>query len=182
MSFYVIYTQLFHWSENAIIFRQFWSLAVLEVVILTVQLVMKISSRWQHFLFSVYERAQCVNYVVKSLLWRHNECHGISNHQPHECLLNRLFGRRSKKTSKLRVTGLCLGNSPETVENVSIWWRHHVIWAYSTSHGGLCVTHIFFQVDTQEQTSENLTKLIFDSFRSSKCNWKYRLHGDGNSV
>ena len=42
-----------------------------------------------------------------------------------------------KKTSKLRVTGLCLGNSPVTgefpvqrvsnAENVSIWWRHHDI-------------------------------------------------------
>ena len=31
------------------------------------------------------------------------------------CLLNRLFGRRSKKTSKLRVTGLCEGNSPVTL-------------------------------------------------------------------
>ena len=29
-------------------------------------------------------------------------------------LLNRLFRRRSKKTSKLRVTGLCEGNSPVT--------------------------------------------------------------------
>ena len=27
--------------------------------------------------------------------------------------LNRLFRRRSKKTSKLRVTGLCVGNSPD---------------------------------------------------------------------
>ena len=44
--------------------------------------------------------------------------------------------RRSKKTSKPRVTGLCEGNSPVTgefpaqsasnAENVSIWWRHHV--------------------------------------------------------
>ena len=42
---------------------------------------------------------------------------------------------RSKKTSKLRVTGLCVGNSLVTgefpaqkasnAENVSIWWRHH---------------------------------------------------------
>ena len=52
-----------------------------------------------------------------------------------DCLLNRLFRRRSKKTSKLRVTGLCAGNPPVTgefpsqmasyAENVSIWWRHH---------------------------------------------------------
>ena len=66
-----------------------------------------------------------------SLHWRHN---GVSNHQPHDCLLNRLVSRRSKKTSKLRDTGLCEGNSPRTEEfpaqmasnakNVSIWWPH----------------------------------------------------------
>ena len=43
--------------------------------------------------------------------------------------------RRSKKTPKLRVTGLCAGNSPVTgefaaqmasnAESVSSWWRHH---------------------------------------------------------
>ena len=53
----------------------------------------------------------------------------------HHCLLNRLFRRRSKKTWKLRVTGLCAGNSPmageflaqmaSNAENISIWWRHH---------------------------------------------------------
>ena len=47
-----------------------------------------------------------------TLHWRHNELDGVSIHQPHDCLLSRLFGRRSKKTSKLRVTGLCAGNSP----------------------------------------------------------------------
>ena len=42
-----------------------------------------------------------------SLLWRHDKHDGVSNHQPHDCLLNRSFRRRSKNTSKLRVTGLC---------------------------------------------------------------------------
>ena len=70
-----------------------------------------------------------------TLRWRHNGLDGVSNHHLHDCLLNRLFRRRSKKTSKLRVTGLCVGNSPVTgefparrassAENVSIWWRHH---------------------------------------------------------
>ena len=70
------------------------------------------------------------------LRWRHNGHDSVSNLQPHHCLLNPLFRRRSKKTSKLRVTGLCVGNSPGTgefpaqmasnAENVSIWWRHHV--------------------------------------------------------
>ena len=69
------------------------------------------------------------------LQWRQNERTGVSNHQHHECLLDRLFRRRSKKTSKLRVTGLCAGNSPGTgefpaqmasnAEKVTIWWRHH---------------------------------------------------------
>ena len=41
------------------------------------------------------------------LQWRHNGGDCVSNPQPHGCLLNRLFGHRSKKTSKLRVTGFC---------------------------------------------------------------------------
>ena len=70
-----------------------------------------------------------------ALQWRHNGHDRVSNHQPHDCLLNRLFRRRWKRTTKLRVTGLCAGNSPGTgefpaqmasyAENVSIWWRHH---------------------------------------------------------
>ena len=74
--------------------------------------------------------------TLNSLRWRHNELDGVSVHQPRDCLPNRLFGRRTKRTSKLRVTGLCAGNSPGTgefsaqmasnAENVSIWWRHHV--------------------------------------------------------
>ena len=51
-----------------------------------------------------------------TLRWRHNWRNSVSNHQPHHCLLNRLFRRRSKKTPKLRVTGLCVGNSPGTGE------------------------------------------------------------------
>ena len=74
---------------------------------------------------------------IVSLRWRHNGHDGVSNHQPHHCLLNRLFGCRSNKTSKLHVTGLCAGKSPgagefptqmaSNAENISIWWRHHVI-------------------------------------------------------
>ena len=81
--------------------------------------------------------AEVYHHWFISLRWRHNGCDSVSNHQPHYCLLNRLFRRRSKETSKLRVTGLCAGNSPGTgefsaqmasnAENVSIWWRHHVV-------------------------------------------------------
>ena len=76
--------------------------------------------------------------LLETLQWRHNEHDGVSNHQPNDCLLKCSFRRRSKKTSKLRVTGVCEENSPVTGEfplqrasdagNVSIWWCHH--WVY----------------------------------------------------
>ena len=78
------------------------------------------------------------------LQWRHNGHDGVSIHQPLDCLLKRLFRRRSKKTSKLRLTGLCAWNSPVTgefpaqmasnAENVSFWWRHHVGNGFPTPH------------------------------------------------
>ena len=71
----------------------------------------------------------------ETLQWRQNGHNVVSNHQPRDCFLNRLFRRRSKKTSKLRVTYLStngVGNSSVTGEfpaqmaskakNVSIWW------------------------------------------------------------
>ena len=89
-----------------------------------------------------------INVVIESIFprslhWRHNGHDSVSNHQLYDCLLSRLFGRRSKKTPKLHVTGLCAGNSPETgefpaqmasnAENVSIWWRHHVLTVFPSS-------------------------------------------------
>ena len=69
--------------------------------------------------------------------WGHNGCGGVSNHQRLHRLLNCWFRRRWKKTSKLRVTGLCVGNSPMAgefpaqkagnAEICSIWWCHHAL-------------------------------------------------------
>ena len=80
-------------------------------------------------------KAGIITCPCSALQWRHNERGGVSNHKRLDYLLNRLFRRRSKKTSKLRVTGLCEGNPPVTggfpsqwvsnTENVSIWWRYH---------------------------------------------------------
>ena len=77
----------------------------------------------------------------QSGLWRGKQYYSdvimgtmASHHQPHDCLLNHLLRLRSKKTSKLHVTGLYAGNSPVTgefpaqmasnAEKVSIWWCH----------------------------------------------------------
>ena len=77
--------------------------------------------------------SEMVSYC-EALWWRHKERDGLSNHRLLDCLHNH-FRRRSKTTSKLRVTGLCEGNSSVTnefpaqrasnEENVSVWWRHH---------------------------------------------------------
>ena len=61
--------------------------------------------------FYVYCLRSC---MLMSLRWRHNARDGVSNHQPQDCLLNRLFRHRSNKTPKLCVTGLCAGNSSVT--------------------------------------------------------------------
>ena len=85
--------------------------------------------------FIVAHLNNSLHFILKTLQWHHNGHDGVSNHQPYDCLLNRVFRRRSRKASRLRVTGLCEGNSPVTgefptqrtsnAENVSIWWRHH---------------------------------------------------------
>ena len=63
-----------------------------------------------------------------SLQWRHNECDGISNHQPHDCLLNCISRCGSKKTSKLHVTGLSEG----------IHW-----WPVNSPHNGPVTREMF---------------------------------------
>ena len=120
----VLWTSTSQWNSSTnkqILFRctQNYQLLIFEIRTRLFQ---------QHALWSVFVKGF-------TLRWRHNEHDIVSNHQPHHCLLSHLFRRRSKKTSKLRVTGLCVRNSPGTgefpaqmasnAENVSIWWRHH---------------------------------------------------------
>ena len=84
------------------------------------------------------------------LQWRHNGRDCVSNDQPPHCLLNRLFRRRSKKTSKLRVTNVCAVNSRHkwsvtrkrfqlddvimSENGTSIYFCHEI----SRRHGKLC--------------------------------------------
>ena len=79
---------------------------------------------------------RCTLEPTNALRWRHSKLDDVSNHRRLDCLLSSLFRRRSKKISKLRVTGLCKGISPVTgefpaqrasnAEFFFIWWRHHV--------------------------------------------------------
>ena len=75
-------------------------------------------STLMHFVDICSQRSnqqKLIQIMTPTLQWRHNECDGVSNHQHHDSLLNGLFKHRSKKTSKVRVTGPCVGNSPVTV-------------------------------------------------------------------
>ena len=98
-----------------------------------------------------------------TLQWCHNERDGVSNHRSFDCLVNRLFSRRSKKTLKLHVTGFCEGNPLVTggfpsqrtsnAENASIWWRHH-------DHG---------------ESYENWESLQQKNQHGGTCSWIYSL-------
>ena len=77
----------------------------------------------------------CISWYSMLMLWK---CHSSSSLKL--ALLNHLLGHRSKKTSKLCITGLCERNPPMTggfsqraskVQNVTIWWHHHdVLWKF----------------------------------------------------
>ena len=91
--------------------------------------------------------------ATASLRWRHNDHYSVSNHQPHSCLLNRLFRRRWKNTSKLRVTGLCVGNSPGPVNSPhkgpvtrKMFPFDDVIMMVSDSEFNISVVHEFLRI------------------------------------
>ena len=91
-------------------------------------------------LFTKPELLIIKNMIIKicTLRWRHNDHPVVSNHQPHGCLLNRLFRRRWKKTSKLRVTGLCAGNSPGPVNSpYKGQWRGKCFHLMTSSWAGI---------------------------------------------
>ena len=72
---------------------------------------------------------------MHTLKWGHNERDCVSNHQPHDCLLNCLFKARIKENIKAPrhwpLWGKFTGDRwipplrTSHAENVSIWWRHH---------------------------------------------------------
>ena len=116
--------------------------------------------KWKHF-----PRYWPFAREIPTLHLRHNDHDGVSNHQPHDCLLIRLFRRRSKKTSKLRVTGLCAGNSPGTgefpaqmaskAEKVSICWRHHEnTGGFPSQRPVTCSFDVFFDLHLNKRLSK----------------------------
>ena len=87
-----------------------------------------------------------------SLRWRHNGHDGVSNHQHHDCLLNRLFRRRPKKHQSSASLAFLWGiqrrpvNSPHKwpvtrkmfpFDDVIMWW-----WSMFVRKTSYCRIHI----------------------------------------
>ena len=118
-----------------------------------------------------------------TLQWRHHERNGVSNHQPHGCLLDRYSRRKLKKMSKLGVTGLCVGNSPVTGEfraqrtsnaqNGSICWRHHYL-------GSISFRPVWISIrDEWNETKSSLEILTMYTIIPRTAGWlgEFRCHG-----
>ena len=119
-----------------------------------------------------------------TLQWRHNRRDNVSNHQPHDCLLNSLFRRRSKKISKLRVTGLCAGNSPVTgefpaqmasnAENISIWWRHHAYLLHVIVVWEEWILGVQFWRVNHSNMQQAIVYLVFNPLWPSDAIWQWQ--------
>ena len=106
------------------------------------------------------------------LQWRHDERDCVSNHRRLHCLLNCWLMRRSKKTSKLRVTGLCDVNSPVTGEfpaqqtsNAKMFPLDYVIMLHPSPSTlppceQLCTTYLIHKNGTAIRPPVNLMNLI----------------------
>ena len=111
-------------------------------------------------------------FTVSSLQWRHNERDCVSNHLRLHCLFNLLFRRRSKKTSKLRVTGFCEGIH-RWLGNVSIWWRYHMCFIHILDK---LVTwmHSWYYIKTKRSNTVSMLSRIFSTEASFE--WCISLH------
>ena len=121
--------------------------------------------------------------MTTTLLWHHNGRDAASNDRRLDCLLSRLFRRRSKKTSKYRVTGLCDWNSPvasevpsqraSNAENGSIGWRHHEIWhrflVTPLLIGLHCLTHLPHLSLKRSKSQHFISQLL--GFTQRQCCW-----------
>ena len=96
------------WGLLALILQQFyrrcsWYLSLISVWILLNQDYRHMSQgqvSWCSFHVNSVHRITYVPWVSGTsvtLQWRHTGRDSVSNHQPHDCLLNRIFRRRSKK-------------------------------------------------------------------------------------
>ena len=94
-------------------------------------------------------------YVMSCLQWRHNECHGVSNHRHLDCLLSRLFSHISGTTYSASLAFV----------------RGFHRWPTNSPHKGQ-VTRIMFPFDDV---------IMFMTLWTEKC-FREALHCDNNWI
>ena len=99
----------------------------------------------REFQHSISKHAKDIQ-IVK---WRHNGRIGVSNHQPHDCLLNSLFRRRSKKYQRSASLAFVRG----------IHW-----WTVNSPHNGSVTRNMFPFDDVKMKIQESLACDLFDSY------------------
>ena len=93
----------------------FFAQKVIQCGDFMVSLLTPWTTRWTNTSLTEWRANKWATVLIKCRLiptspWRHNEHDGVSNHQHHDCLLSRLFRRRSNKTSKPRMWGEFTGD------------------------------------------------------------------------
>ena len=119
-----------------------------------------------------------ISFIIP-LKWRHNERNGFSNHWHIYCLINHLFSRTSKKTSKLRATGFCEGihrwpvNSPQKQPVTRIYFSFddvimpsELIVFGAAIFPKTCWSHQIMSFDDEKLSKSSAAKKI-------KPSWKY---------
>ena len=112
----------------------------------------------------------------------------VSNQRCLDCLLHRLFRLRSKKTSKLRVTGLCEENpsvpggfpsqKASNTENVSIWWRYNEGILLMSLRARVDKIHIIFAIQAYSDLTKYSCCNVKPSFQAPiiKIKWTSSWH------
>ena len=95
--------------------------------------------------------------IFHALQWSHNGRNGVSNHQPHDCLLKRLFrhtwNKHQSSSSLAFVTGEFPAQRASNAKNASILWRHHgnnvSLWLLQISYRGTGLMSLQCSIFTQ---------------------------------
>ena len=117
--------------------------------------VWSISFRITSWIWWRLDMEQLSSVMIFALQWCHNGRDGVSNHEPHLCFLRRI----SKTISKLRVTGLCAGNSPHHKRGKCFHLITSSWWGESTGHQWIFITNFLLFLRLPQQTVEQTVVL-----------------------
>ena len=115
---------------------------------------------------------------LSRLQWRHNGRDSTSNHRPHDCLLNRLFRRRSKKHQSSASLAFVGGiqrspvNSPHKGPVTRKMFPFDDVTMHQKTINGACRLAVIFGAILVPSHVVKFVQLIW---RSGICRWNLRV-------